>query len=127
MGGRRGNREGPGRGPGSRERVVDLPRVKAALDRLGAILEEHPELKERTAAFLAGELPGEPMTEREEPMAQKVVKIPEDLFTRAEALIPRLEGKTLMAAASEVTVAAVIRMALALGLDRLETEFPPEK
>jgi len=37
--------------------VVDLPRVRALLAELDAHLAAHPEIAERTAAFLAGELP----------------------------------------------------------------------
>ena len=54
--------------------------------------------------------------------AQKVVKIPQSSWDRAEALIPKLDGKTIIAAAGDPTVAAVVRLALALGLEQLEAE-----
>ena len=54
--------------------------------------------------------------------SQKVVKIPQSSWERAEALIPALEGKPLMAAAGDPTVAAVVRLALVLGLEQLEKE-----
>ena len=59
---------------------------------------------------------------------QKVVKIPQSSWNRAEDLIPKLEGKTIMAAAGDPpTVAAVVRLALVLGLEQLEEEHSPEK
>jgi hypothetical protein len=38
-------------------RVIDHGRVRRALARLEALLQRHPELRERTAAYLAGDLP----------------------------------------------------------------------
>ena len=54
--------------------------------------------------------------------SQKVVKIPQLSWDRAEALIPELAGKPIMAAVGDPTVAAVIRLALVLGLIQLEEE-----
>ena len=54
--------------------------------------------------------------------SQKVVKIPQASWDRAEALIPELAGKTIMAAVGDPTVAAVVRLALVLGLEQLEKE-----
>jgi len=35
--------------------TVNLQRVNAAMDRLRAVLREHPEVRQRTAEFLAGD------------------------------------------------------------------------
>ena len=110
---------------GDKGKVVDISRVRYALARLEEHLEAHPELKcERTAAFLAGELEGadEP---RGEDMAQKVVKIPEDLFNRAAALAERMAEAPELVAASRKGAAAVIRVALDMGLQRLERKYAP--
>lgn len=41
-------------------RLVDLPRVQRALERIRRTLRTHPELAERTRDYLAGELPEGP-------------------------------------------------------------------
>jgi hypothetical protein len=43
--------------PAPRRRVVDLPRAQQALAELTRILTENPEVRDRTARMLAGELP----------------------------------------------------------------------
>ncbi len=107
-----------------KDKVVDLPRVRGALKRLEEHLEAHPELKGgRTAAFLAGELEGA-MLPRGDDMPQKVVKLPEELFERAAALLPRLEGTEALAAAGRPSTIAVVRLALTLGLLELEGRYP---
>jgi len=101
-------------------RPVDLARARAAEVELEALLTAHPELRERTALFLAGKLAGrkdEPMSEKQSP---QVVKIPAFLVARARALVPHLEGTPTMAAAPRVTGAAVLRVALSIGLAELE-------
>lgn len=57
---------------------------------------------------------------------QKVVKVPLSSWLRAEALMPVLDGTREMAAAGDPTVAAVIRLALVLGLEQLEKEHTPK-
>ena len=102
-------------------RPVDLARARAAEVELEALLTAHPELRERTALFLAGKLDAGPM---EEPMSEKqnpqVVKVAGELVARARALVPHLEGTPTMAAVPRVTGAAVLRVALSLGLAELE-------
>lgn len=105
---------------------VDLARARAAEEGLKALLTAHPEIGERTARHLAGELPAgrkdAPMTEplNVEKHAPQVVKLPGDLVARARDLLPRLIGRPELAAVARPTVAAVLRLALSLGLTELE-------
>jgi hypothetical protein len=54
-------------------------------------------------------------------------KLPAELLERADALVePMREAKASeLAAASHKTASAVVRVALALGLEQLEKRYPP--
>jgi len=102
---------------GRRKRPVDLARARDAEPRLEALLTAHPELAERTARYLAGELPGRGETTM--PAPHKVVKLPAALFNEAARLLPLLDGRPELAAAGRPSTMAVVRWALALGLAEL--------
>lgn len=78
----------------------------------------------RTHAYLAGELSG-PSLEVNMPAITISIRAPEDLVERAEALRPVLSRTDLGAvgtAGGHVSRGAVLRLALARGLDVLEAE-----
>lgn len=111
-------------------RPVDLPRVRAALDRLDALMRDNPTLAERTARWATGELPGPTLedtlnddTLNDGPPYGTQVRLPGDLLARAEALRAAVRA-TLpeLLAAGAVSRSTVIRLALIRGLDALERE-----
>ena len=105
--------------------TVNLSRVRAALDRIELLLTEHPELRERTADYLSGELPG---LEDTMGMRALTIRMPEDLLARAEELAERLqvarEADPLHEGSRTATAADVIRVALRRGIDLLDEELP---
>jgi hypothetical protein len=104
---------------------VDLARerrVAAKLDELGSMLDAHPDLSDRTAAMLRGALPC-PDLEVNMPAVTITIRAPADLVERAEALRPILSRTDLRAVGGgDVSRGAVLRLALARGLDALEAE-----
>lgn len=101
-------------------KVVNLPAVQASLKRIDEILAEHPEIRERTAAFFAGELPGkESDMNRRTRMPQIGLRVPDEYVSRADSLIEHLQP---MALVNELTRSDVMRLAMGKGLDLLESE-----
>lgn len=102
---------------------VDLARVRRARADLEALLAEHPEIRDRTAAFLAGEPTPEDL---EALMAQRPgqpVKMPAELLDRIDSFVPRLEKYPEILAYGRVSRASVIRLALTKGLEALERDL----
>ncbi len=99
---------------------ADPSAVVHALAELSSALED-PHIAARTAAYLAGDLPGleDPMTRND---VQIVLRLPQVIRDRADALIPLLESRQEIAALGKVTRSKVIRLALVKGLDALERE-----
>ena len=96
----------------------DPSAVVRALAELSSALED-PTIAARTAAYLAGDLPGmeTPMTRND---VQIVLRLPQTIRDRADALIPALEARPDIAALGKVTRSKVIRLALVRGLEILE-------
>lgn len=113
-----------------RRAPVDLPRAAVGLATLDAVRAAHPGLAtdrvaERTAAYVAGTLPG---GSQEAPMNNAdesnwiAVKLPPELIARADALLPALRNDPeLGPMMGRKSRAAVIRLALIRGLGSLET------
>ncbi len=109
---------------------VDLSRAAAGLATLDAVRAAHPDLatdrvSERTAAYVAGTLPGgsheAPMNDADE-SGWIAVKLPPELIARADALLPALRtDPELGPMMGRKSRAAVIRLALIRGLASLET------
>jgi len=101
--------------------------IREHLDALRALLDGNPELRERTTAMLAGELPcpdlEEPMTER--PLES--VRLPGDMMARAEALIPAMQKDPELTAFGNVNKSSVVRLALHKGLTLLEEQYKPKR
>lgn len=103
-------------------RPIDLAAARAAFDRLDLILTIHPEAAGRAADYFAGSLlPG---VQCEVHMKEVPVKIPGVLIAQADALIPRMEASPLLGF-GRVNRSALIRVALARGLEALAAELPP--
>jgi len=95
---------------------VDLGAVRGARATIAATLQAHPEIGERTRAFLAGELEEGPMAE------DKVTRIRADLVERAGEVRDKLNERT--AGPWRVTQKAVLEEAIRIGLDALEMRPP---
>lgn len=106
---------------------VDLTRARAAEERLDQLLREHPELRERTAAMLAGKLSC-PDLKEVAPMPKATmrtipVRLPPALIERLDALVPLAAGAAELATVGAVTRSDVLRLAVLRGLADLEAEF----
>ncbi len=104
-----------------------LDRISASLDRMDLILAEHPEIRERTAQHLAGELPALKAEVDMGERTQTSLWIEADLLERADKLIGRLAASPAGELMGNVTRSDVIRLALKRGLEALETELPKAK
>lgn len=104
----------------SREKSASSP-----LARLGRVLCERPEVKERTGRYLAGDLEGGPMAEN---MSNRTLRLPDALLARAEALIPVMEkDPAILPWGGTINQSIVLRAALAAGLDALEERYGEPK
>lgn len=104
-------------------RPIDLSAVRAAFDRLEAVLLIHPEAAGRAADYFAGSLLPGVQSEVVVMTKDVPVKIPGVLIDQADALIPRMEASPLLGY-SRVNRSALIRVALARGLEALAAELP---
>ena len=103
-------------------KVIHLPVVRDELQRIAKLLAEHPEVRERTAAWLAGNLSALEVFDMPK-MIQLGTRVPETLGIRCDELIPLLESyEGIRALGREVTRSTVVRMALERGLASLEAE-----
>ncbi|MCA9000545.1 MAG: hypothetical protein KDB61_01385 [Planctomycetes bacterium] len=102
------------------EPPIDLMRVDRALRRLGQTIEQNPEIAERTARYLVGELEGDPMPEKEN-TGDAIVRVPRELADRCEALLPSLNADPeIRALGKRVSRAMAVRLALLRGIEALE-------
>ena len=97
----------------------DLGRINEALSRIERAVRDNPEIGERTAAALAGELP------MEASMADKQtgIRVPEEWLERADALVPKVAADPKYEAFGKVKRATVLRMAIGAGLRVIELEY----
>lgn len=104
------------------------PRARMARSHLERILSEHPGIAERTGRYLAGDLEGGPMTEKEN-MRNLTLRLPGSIVDRAEALAPAVEAKENVSSwwGGKVTTSTVLRAALLAGLDLLEERYGATK
>lgn len=106
---------------------VDLPRVRAALARLDALVASGALDLDRTARWLAGDLKeGPTMAIDDVPTS---VRIPRALLDRAEALAPKLAGNAdvrAMAGPRGVSRSTVLRLAVERGISALEDGPTPD-
>jgi len=110
-------------------RTVNLAKVRAARARIEAILTEHPEVRERTAALFAADPTAPELTALEEPVTKQAVSVKLDTgaLARADALIPALAADPILGSVVRASRAEVIRLALAEGLAVLEARYKPAK
>lgn len=109
-------------------KAVDLQAVGDALATIRRTLREHPEVRKRTAAFLAGdptEADLDALCTQEENMpvyAPLTVRVPESLVDRIDALVPLLGDAPELATAANVTRSDALRLCVLRGLEALEAE-----
>ena len=108
--------------------VADLAFERAKAE-ARALLAEHPELRGRTAAMLAGELDCPDL--EKEPMPEKInpvtLRLPSDLLARVDAMVPEAHSLPDLAMLTTVTRADVLRLALVKGLGQIEVELRKAK
>lgn len=108
----------------------DLDRIREAEEGIEAILREHPEIRERTAKFLAGEPSKEEMEDLlmrpkiESPMGKRPLqlRLPDDIMKRIDALTDILAKDPNFKAMGTMTRSTALRLAILRGLDVLEQE-----
>lgn len=107
--------------------VVHLARERELREtdaRFRELLQRHPEIVARTQAAISAHTPD--LEERTMPRDDVAVYLPRPLVAQADELVPLArEHRDLpeLAAATRITRAAVIRVALAMGLRRLRREL----
>lgn len=114
-------------------KAVDLQAVGNALAVIRQTLTEHPEVRQRTAAFLAGD-PTEgdldalrPQEENMATLRAIPVRLPEPLVDRIDALVPLLGDAPELATAANVTRSDALRLCVLRGLEVLEAEHETPK
>jgi len=112
-----------------KNKVIDLVKVKANLDRIENLLKENPSVAERTRDFLSGALPGLEDNDMVG-MIHKAFWLPEKLFEAAEKMLPRLKKQmdknqlSLPGRKAAIHTSDVIRLALQKGIESLDVELP---
>lgn len=101
--------------------AANLGTVRVALGRIEDVLRDRPDIRDRTAAFLAGELPGVE-DEGMGPMRQISIWVRQVDLEKADALVPRVEAAGLLMGTA--TRSDVLRFAVVRGLGKLEEELP---
>jgi len=106
--------------------LVKLGEVRAALASLDATLLAHPEIRERTALFLAADPTGEELAALEVDTVKKEplhIKVDPATTARADALIPGLAADPVWGSVIRSSRAAVLRLAMVEGLTVLEGRY----
>lgn len=99
--------------------LVDLAAVRQAKRRMAELLRAHPEIRERTAHWLAA-------GGQEETPMQKMslnIKVDPAVLVRARKLIPSLAADPEYGPLLRASQAAVLRLALMSGLEALEKRW----
>lgn len=107
---------------------VDLARerrIRSALGELAALVDSGAVDPERTRAYVAGELPGAPVSDADD--VPTSLRLPRALVARLDALAARLGADPTLAAAfgGRVSRSAVLRAALDRGVSALEADARP--
>jgi len=108
----------------------DLARARRlrALDaELANETNDNATLVARLEAVARGDIPNPLETTTMAPNEPLMLRMPQALLDRAEALVPAVEASEVGAALGRVTRAAVLRMAIARGLAELEAEYLGKK
>ena len=106
--------------------LVKLGEVRAALASIDATLLAHPEIRERTALFLAADPAGEELAALEVDTVKKEplhIKVDPATTARADALIPGLAADPVWGSVIRSSRAAVLRLAMVEGLTVLEGRY----
>lgn len=110
-------------------KTIDLQAVGDALTTIRRTLDEHPEARERTAAFLAGdptERDLDALRTQEDEMptySPLTVRVPTPLVARLDALVPQLADAPELATSATVTRSDALRLCVLRGLEALEEEY----
>jgi hypothetical protein len=103
---------------------VDLERerrIREDIEALGRLMQGDPELSERVGDVLEGRLPLEGNVSEKDWIA---VRLPKELVGRADALVERVREKDPAAFAGGLrNRSALVRLALAKGLEALEAQY----
>lgn len=102
--------------------IASMSRIQAALCSIRAALTEYPEIRERTANYFDGKLEEKEMaTER----GSSMIRVPDSLNDRADALLATMEAAQApeLGAANRPSRAAIFRLALTVGIEKLEKKY----
>lgn len=108
--------------------VLDMARIQAAEARIAEVLNLHPEIRQRTAAWLASEPTTEEMEvlivgDEEKPNMQTLgIRIDQTTIDRADALQSFVATKPELRAMGRVSRASILRLAMLRGLEVLEAD-----
>lgn len=113
------------------DRIVDLARerrLRALDERMADLMAENPRLTERTHAMLAGDLAcpvvEDSMPGREGGQEESLaLRLPSQLLARVDTMAETLKAYPEILAWGRPSRSAVIRLALARGLDAIEREI----
>jgi len=109
--------------------TIDLQAVGDALTTIRRTLDEYPEARERTAAFLAGdptERDLDALRAQEDEMptySPLTVRVPTPLVARLDALVPLLADAPELTMSATVTRSDALRLCVLRGLEALEAEY----
>ena len=104
-----------------KKQPVDLQKVRKDIQEIEQILTEHPEIRERTRAYLQGELEeGDSIMANE---TQVTIRLPQVILDEAENLVEIIGQDIDVSAIADVSRSTVLRMALAEGLKVLKRKY----
>jgi hypothetical protein len=104
------------------KKIPDLEKVKNSLDTMERTLKDHPEIIERTQAYLSGNLKEKKLIEQSGKKAINL-KVDTELIEKAEALIPKLRADLELSSFGRISVSSVIRLSILKGLELLERQY----
>jgi len=113
-------------------KTVDLVAVREALDEIRRVLTEHPEIRERTAAFFASDPDVQTLADLQEgtrvaSYTPLNVRLTRAMVERLDALVPDLATMPELATVQKVTRSDALRLCVLRGLDVLEREVHKAK
>lgn len=113
-------------------KTVDLVAVRNALGEIRQVLAEHPEVRERTAAFFAGDPDAQTLADLQEgthvaSYTPLNVRLTTTMVERLDALLPELANSPELATVQKVTRSDALRLCVLRGLDALEREVRKAK
>jgi hypothetical protein len=101
--------------------ITSMSRIQAAIGSIRAALIKYPETRQNTANLFANDGEENAMTAR----GSSMIRVPDSLNDRADALLEKMEAAQApeLGAANRASRAAIFRLALAVGIEKLEKKY----